>query len=321
VSIAKNNMKNKTFLFLAIGILSIGVLSYFLKVGIFKQSQQNSNETSDTKKLQIVTSFYPLYYFVTQIAGDKANVKNITPSGAEPHDYDPSTQDVANIEKSNMLVLNGGVEAWGAKIRDNLKGTNVTIITAGEGLLTQKIEEEGQNQIDPHVWLDPINAKKEAHAITLGLEKIDPSNSLYYQQKENILNVKLDHLDSEFKTGLASCKQKDIITSHAAFGYLATRYNLRQVSIAGLSPDAEPSAQQLADVAKFAKANAVKYIFFESLVSPKLSQTVATEIGAETLVLDPIEGVSEDDMKAGKDYYSIMQDNLKNLQIALECNK
>jgi len=312
-------MNRNTFIVFVSGFLFIGVISYFLKIGIFKQPMSGSNKTVEAKKLQVVTSFYPLYYFATQIAGDKADIKNITPSGAEPHDYDPSVQDVAQIEKSNMLVLNGGVESWGDKIRDNLKETNVTIITAGEGLLTQQVEEEGKNQIDPHVWLDPIRAKQEAHAIELGFEKVDPANSSYYQKNEKILDDRFDQLDSVYKTGLAQCGQKDIITAHAAFGYLATRYNLKQVTITGLSPDSEPSAQQLADVIKFAKTNNVQYIFFESLMSPKLSQTVATEIGAHTLVLDPIEGVSDDDMKAGKNYFTIMQENLKNLQLALQC--
>ncbi len=114
-------MKNKTVVFFILGFVLIGVLSYFFKIGLFKQSSTDKNKSSEIKKLQVVTSFYPLYYFSSQIAGNKADIKNITPSGAEPHDYDPSTQDVAQIEKSSMLVLNGGVEAWGNKIRDKLK--------------------------------------------------------------------------------------------------------------------------------------------------------------------------------------------------------
>jgi zinc transport system substrate-binding protein len=274
-----------------------------------------------TNKLQVTTSFYPLYYFTTQIAGDKADVKNITPSGAEPHDYDPSAGDIAKIGKGNLLILNGEVEAWGDKIKENLKGTNVQVVVASQGLLTQQVAENGQNQIDPHIWLDPVLAKKEVHAIAKGLIKIDPVNLQYYQQNEKALDTKLDTLDAEYKIGLANCQEKDIITSHAAFGYMASRYHLIQVPITGLSPDAEPSAQQMVDIASFARKNNIKYIFFENMISPKLSDTIATEIGAKTLVLDPIEGVSVKDLKTGKNYYTIMQDNLKNLQIALSCTK
>jgi len=305
-------MKNKHLV--VVVLLFVVILVSFVII-----MREGSGKMISNGKLQVATSFYPLYYFTTQIAGNKADVKNITPSGAEPHDYDPSAGDIANIEKGNLLVLNGGVEAWGNKIKDNLKGANVQVITAGQGLLSQQVNEDGQNQTDPHVWLDPLLAKQEAYVIAIGLEKVDPKNISYFQQNEKTLDAKLDALDAAYKTGLARCQEKNIITSHAAFGYLATRYHLTQVPIAGLSPDAEPSAQQLADIVNFAKANHVKYIFFESLVSPKLSDTIASEIGAETMVLDPIEGVSDDDMKAGKNYYTIMQENLKNLQTALSC--
>lgn len=314
-----NNKKNK---YIILGFILLIIFSIWINVLSSKRSiSEGDPKKGEGKKLQVVTSFYPLYYFATQIAGDKAVIKNITPPGAEPHDYDPSTQDVANIEKSDMLILNGSVESWGGKIRDSLKGTNVAIVNSGEELLNLQISEDGQNQIDPHIWLDPVLAKKQAHAITLGFEKADPANAAYYKAGELTLHNKLDELDALFRKGLSNCNQSDIITSHASFGYVAKRYNLHQVAISGLSPDAEPSMKQLADVARFAKTNSIKYIFFESLVSPKLSQTIATEIGAKTLVLDPIEGVSDADKKSGKDYYTIMKENLKNLQIALECKR
>src|SRR5258708_22099304 len=211
-------------------------------------------------KLKVTTSCYPLYYFASQIGGEKADIKNITPSGAEPHDYDPSTQDVARIQNSSMLILNGGVEAWGDKIRDNLKETHVKIIIAGQGLLTQQVEENGKSQTDPHVWLNPILVKKEVHVITQGFISIDPGNSMYYENNEKALDQKLDQLDMKYMQGLRGFALKDIVTSHAAFGYLASRYGLNQLPIAGLSPDAEPSAQQLADVVTFAKEHNVTYI-------------------------------------------------------------
>lgn len=246
---------------------------------------------------------------------------NITPAGAEPHDYDPSTQEVARIEHGNMLVLNGGVEAWGDKIRDNLKGSKVTIVVAGEGLLRKQLTEEGQTMKDPHVWLNPQLAKEEAQRITAGYIAVDPKHASYYKENQASLNTRLDRLDAQYKAGLSDCKSKDVITSHAAFAYLAEQYGLQQVAISGLSPDEEPSAQQLAKIADFAKKNNVKYIFFESLVSPKLSETIAHEIGAKTMVLDPLEGISEDGIKQGKDYFTVMEQNLKNLQTALQCKR
>lgn len=270
-------------------------------------------------KLRVTTSFYPLYFFAKEIGGDYADVINITPAGAEPHEYDPSASDFAHMEKANMLVLNGGVEPWADKVQSNLKDSDVEIVIAGKNLLTQTVEEEGETVADPHIWLDPVVAKQEIHAIVTGYKTIDSKHASYYDGSEALLNKKLDALDEAYQKILAHCAKKDFVTSHAAFGYLASRYGLRQVPIAGLSPEEEPSAKQLVEISNFVKTNRVKYIFFESLVSPKLSQTIAAEVGANTLVLDPIEGISDDDIKDGKDYFTIMQDNLKNLSTALEC--
>ncbi len=313
VRIVKNNMKRY------IGIITIVVLILIVGVFIIKNSQTQIGQSS---KLQVTASFYPMYYFSSVIGGDKATVKNITPAGAEPHDYDPSTRDIANIQNSKLLVLNGGkLEAWGNKIKDNLQGTNTVIVTAGEGLTTKTVTEAGKAIIDPHIWLDPILAKQEVAKINQGFDKVDPANSSYYDDNAKKLDAHLDQLDATYKQGLRSCQSKDIVTSHAAFGYLGTQYGLTQVPISGLSPDAEPSNQQLAEVTNFAKQHNVKYIFFESLVSPKLSDTIANEVGAKTLVLDPIEGLSNDDIQAGKTYFTVMQQNLKNLQLALVCSK
>lgn len=296
-----------------LGIIFIGLLVF-----IFKNNTPQL--VTSPQKPQVVASFYPLYFFASQIAGDKADVTNITPAGAEPHDYEPTAQNVAMIENSDVLVLNGGgLEAWGNDIRKNINSTKTTVVTAGEGLTTQEVVEDGEKITDPHVWLSPLLAEQMVDKIERALAKADSVNASYYQSNAEGLKSKLGVLDGEYKQGLAVCKEKNIITSHAAFGYLATTYHLNQVPITGVSPDAEPSPKQLADVAKFAKDNHVKYIFFESLVSPKLSQTIATEVGAQTLVLSPLEGLTANEIASGKDYFSEMRSNLANLKTALEC--
>lgn len=270
------------------------------------------------KKLSVVASFYPLTYLASEIGGSKATVINITPAGAEPHDYEPTAQDAARIEDADMLILNGGgLESWGDNSRQNFK--TKTLVIASEGLTTQKIEEGVETIADPHVWLSPQLMEQMIDKVIVGYVQADPENTEYYKGNAAAVRASLADLDEEFRQGLAVCNKKDIITSHAAFGYLASAYGLRQVPISGLSPDAEPSPQQLAQVAAFAKTNKVKYIFFESLVSPKLSETIAAEVGAKTLVLNPIEGLREDELNQGKNYLTEMRNNLKNLQIALEC--
>ena len=305
------NKKRYIIVFLA-GFIFVGVLALLLI--------RTPKAITSSNKLQVTTSFYPLYFFSTQIGGDKANVVNITPAGAEPHDYEPTAQDIAQIENSKLLILDGtGLEAWGNNVKQNLDPKNTVVLTVGDGLINQKVMEDGQNVIDPHIWLSPQLTKKITDKITQAFMQIDPVNSNYNQANADLLKAKLDNLDQEYKQGLSNCTEKNIITSHAAFGYLATAYGLNQIPIAGISPDAEPSPSQLADIVKFAKSNNVKYIFFESLVSPKLADTIATEVGAKTLVLNPIEGLSKDEISKGNNYLTEMQNNLTNLKTALLC--
>jgi len=279
-------------------------------------------------KIRVTTSFYPLYFFAAAIGGDKADVFNVTPAGAEPHDYEPTAQDIVRIEQSKLLILNGvHLEPWGEKVKSELQGKHTVIVSAGEDLGIRELNENGaaiygeqsRTIIDPHVWLDPLLAKKEAEKIAQGYAAADPNNARYYEENLKALEKALDELDKQYREGLNACKKQDIVTSHAAFGYLAQEYHLNQLAIAGLSPDAEPSPARLVEIAKFVDKNNIKYIFFESLVSPKLSQAIADETGAQTLVLNPIEGLSDEELKQGKSYITEMQNNLENLRIALEC--
>ncbi len=292
-------------------ILMVGLFAFLLS-SISKHKL--SNRTTNLR-LQIVTSFYPIYFFTTQIVQNKADVHNITPAGAEPHDYEPTSRDMAKIENSDILIINGGkFEGWSENIKNILNGQNSTILNISENLLAQNI-----GGSDPHFWLDPVLAKNEVDIITKKLIEKDPVNFQFYSDNSKILIKKLDNLNNEFILGLANCKNREIITSHSAFGYLAHEYGLNQTSVSGLSPDEEPSPKKIAEIAKYARDNKVQYIFFESLVSPKLAETIAQEIRAKTLVLNPIEGITEKEIVDGKNYFTEMQQNLINLKIALQC--
>jgi zinc transport system substrate-binding protein len=278
------------------------------------------NRLEDNGKVRVTASFYPLYFFTSQIAGDRAEVSNITPAGAEPHDYEPSASDIARMERSDLIVLNGGnLEPWADSIRQNIDSEKTLILNAGDGLISMELSEEGKKINDPHVWLSPVLAVQMANEIEKGLSVIDREGAVYYKTNGDILRAKLTSLDAEYKASLGTCKTRNIVTSHEAFGYLAKTYNLTQTAITGVSPDAEPSPKDLARIAKFAKDNKIEYIFFESLVSPKLSETLASEIGAKTLVLNPLEGLTSEEAASGKDYFSEMRNNLANLKIALSC--
>ena len=292
-------------------VLLFLLLAIILSILIFLQSHTGSQFQKQSHRLQVATSFYPLYFLASRIAGDKAKVRNITPAGAEPHDYEPTVSDIAWIEQSKLLIINGAhLEVWYEKIKDQLQAYNVYVVMASEDSSTNR---------DPHVWLSPPLAKKEVARIIEGFIKVDPENTRYYQKNGKELLAQLDDLDMDYRKGLSYCQKNDIITSHNSFGYTAKTYGFHQISLIGISPDAEPSVQQLAQITQFAKKKKINYIFFETLVSPELSKTLAQEVGAQTLVLDPIEGISQEDMKKGKNYFTIMRSNLTNLRTALEC--
>ena len=279
-----------------------------MAMGIWMISNKRIMEVGP-KKISVVTSFYPLYFLASEIGKEKIAVTNITPVGIEPHDYEPTARDMAEIHKARILILNGGgFESWSGKIQNDIN--NVFVLEAAKGQTVGN---------DVHVWLSPELAKKESEAILAGLIQIDPANRDYYTDNALTLEGKLNKLMEDYKRGLASCQSRKIITSHAAFGYLTREFGLTQVAISGISPDEEPSTKQLAEVTRVAREDKVKYIFFERLVSPKLAEVIAEEVGVETLVLDPIEGISDNDMERGANYLTIMEENLANLRIALEC--
>jgi len=312
---------NKKYLFGSIaGIVVIGALAVFF-LGQ-KPAEPNS-------KLRVVTSFYPVWFLASEIGGEHAEVINVTPAGAEPHDYEPTPSQIRALYDSSLFIMNGaGLEAWGERIASELPET-VLVIEAGEGLATlsgeigEEVSHDGEGDehglYDPHVWLSPVLASRMVDTILAGFVKTDPDHAPQYESRAVILKQELGALAEEFRSGLSQCAKDDFITSHAAFGYIAHDYNLHQLSIAGLSPEAEPSAKTLAEISVFARENNVEYIFFETLVSPKLAETIAREAGAGTLVLNPIEGLTPEELTAGKTYLSEMRNNLANLKVALSC--
>jgi zinc transport system substrate-binding protein len=297
---------------------SITVMIFVMLSLLLMQCKGPSEQPSSA--FSVTASFYPLYFFASQIGGEKAAVVNITPAGTEPHDFEPTPRDVALITRSRLLILNGGgLEAWGDRIRKNIDSAKTKIVVAGEGLTDGETTENGKQVTDPHIWLSPILAIKMVDRITRGFISVDPADSAYYFSNSDTLKRRLEQLDRAYRQGLSNCAARDIITSHEAFSYLASTYGLRQIGIAGISPNAEPSPRRLAEIAAYAKKNDIKYIFFESLVSPKLAETIATEVGAQTLVLNPIAGLTIREQARGENYFTIMQENLANLEKALRC--
>lgn len=323
---------------------------------------------SEAAKLNVQVSFYPMYEFTKNVAGDLADVHTLVPAGMEPHDWEPTPQDIASIEKADVLVYNGaGMESWMDQVTGSLSNASLIQVEASKGInllkggehdhhhgdseatehdhdhaneanteehahdhedeaTTEEHDhnaeaEEGHDHdhggLDPHVWLSPALAIKEVRNIEAGLAQAAPEHAEQFKQNADAYVAQLESLNQDFKAAVADSKRKDFITQHAAFGYLAQEYGLQQVPIAGLSPEQEPSAAQMASVIDFAKEHQVKTIFFETLVSSKVSETIASEVGAKTAVLNPIEGLTEEEIAAGMDYISVMRQNLEALKLAL----
>jgi zinc transport system substrate-binding protein len=290
---------------------------------VFMITQGGKKNTTNNKL--ITTSFYPLEYIARSVVEDEYIINNITPAGSEPHDYEPSAQEIQKIYDSGIFIYHGtNFESWAEKISKQTKKMGITTLKVSE-FVNINSNEEGQ---DPHFWLDPIIMKQVARNIESAvLEKTqseDIPNKAEIQStvrtNSKDLQKKLDDLDKRANEKLRNCRQRQFVTSHDAFNYFAKRYNLESISINGLSPDKEPSTKELADLIGEVKTKNIKYIFTETLVSPKLADTLAKDAGARTLTLDPIEGMSDEDKKKGSDYISIMNQNIDNLAIGLECS-
>ena len=278
----------------------------------------DADPSGSDAQLTIAASFYPLQYVTQRIAGDRATVSSLTPPGAEPHDLELTPKDVASITDASLVVYLNGFQPAVDDAVSTSAGKDSPVDVAAAAELDRTVAEEGESGTDPHFWLDPQRLSAVATLIEKRLAAADPAGASTYQANLSTLAADLTTLDGEFRTGLASCANKDLVTSHQAFGYLAERYGLTQVGISGLSPEQEPDPATLARVTDFVRANKVRTIYYETLISPAIARTVASETGARTAVLDPIEGITE--ASAGRDYLSVMRSNLKNLQEGQPCS-
>jgi zinc transport system substrate-binding protein len=270
----------------------------------------------------VVASFYPMYEFSRQVAGDRAEVVSLVPPGVEPHDWEPSPQKLVEVQNARLLVYNGaGFEPWVDKLLHDVTGKKIIVIetTRGLDLIPATAPGPAAGGGDPHAWLDPVLAQSQVEAIRAGLAQGDPANKAAYDEHARAFRARLAALDAAFQAGLRDCEHRDIVVSHAAFAYLARRYRLTQVAVMGLAPESEPSPAEVAAIANLARRRKVTYIFFETLVSSRLAETLAREIGAKTLVLNPIEGLTKEEAAAGKGYVDLMEANLQSLRTGLGC--
>ncbi|MFY1637029.1 metal ABC transporter substrate-binding protein [Solwaraspora sp. WMMB335] len=332
-----------------------GATGALLALGSVAACGQDGSDDSAaaTDTLTVIAAFYPLQFLAERVGGETVSVANLAPPGAEPHDLELSPQQVGQVTDADLVVYLSGFQPAVDDAVEQAGGDRAFDVVTVQPLLDatdgghshehgEEEEEhaegeeehaegesedehaEGEDEHageegakDPHLWLDPTRLAAVGEELAQRLGTADPDHADDYTARAETLGTELAALDTEYTEQLATCERREIITSHTAFGYLADRYDLEQIGIAGLSPEDEPTPQRLAEVIEEAREHQATTIFFETLVSPDVADTIASEVGAETAVLDPIEGLQPG---ATDDYFSVMRSNLSTLTTALGCS-
>lgn len=312
------NFLKKNWLVLLLVLLVTGIVVWVLGT----PTKIVSTKLPDLK-LHVVASFYPLAEFARAVGGDLVTIETVTPAGVEPHDYEPTAKQIASIYGADVVLFNGGgVDTWATRLAPDVSSRGISVMEASKSInviVTSEPGSDTQMTFDPHFWLDPVLAERIIAQMQETFTAKDPKNAEFYKLNAEAYLGELTKLDQNYKDGLLACQTRTIITSHGAFTYLAKQYGFDVVSIAGLSPEEEPSAGRLAEITKIAKQKQIKAIFFETLANPKLSQALASEIGAQTLVFNPLEGLTAEEQAEGESYLTIMRSNLTNLKKGMVC--
>lgn len=279
----------------------VAILTVVMLIGCSAKTENAAKNVTDDK-LNVIVSIYPLKEFTEKIAGDKVKVTCLVPDNMEPHDYEPKTKDFEALTKSKVFVYNGlGMETWVDKVNEVIKEKGVTIVDSSTNVNVRKEEDT----VDPHIWLSVKNAEIQSENIKNALVKLDEKNKDYYEENYKNFKAELENVYNEYKPKFDSLNKKNFVTGHAAFGYLCRDFGLNQKSVENLFAEGEPTPKQLKELVEFCKENNIKTIFSEALASPKVSQTLAKEVGAEVVPILTLEAKEDD-----KDYIQAIKYNL-----------
>jgi len=296
-------------------LTSISVLALIVASCSSNDAANSSGSTT------VVTAFYPIQEAASRVGGEAVEVFNLTPPGAEPHDLELTPDGVARIQSADVVLYLGG--GFQPALEDALSGAEGEAVDLLAGLDTlpppQGEAAEGLS-VDPHVWLAPRLYADMVGRVAEALAQADPDSVSTFQANAKVFEADIEQVDLQYQEGLANCERHIIVTSHEAFGYLASAYGLTQEPITGLSPEAEPGPARLAELKDLVQREGITTIFTEELVSPEVAQALAQEAGVRTEVLSTIEGLTPEEKAAGADYISLMLDNLATLEKALDCS-
>jgi len=267
--------------------------------------------TAPAGRLTVAVTFYPIAEFARRLGGDRLEVRQIVPAGVEPHDYDPTPRDLAMVQGSRVFVYNGaGFESWVERILPGIPKTVLAVDTS-QGIAPRRG--------DPHVWLDPVLAQAQVDRIRDGLIQADPAGRAHYDAGAKALRAELAALDRRYAEVLARCRRREFVTSHDAFGYIGARYGLREIPVTGIDPEAEPTPARLREVIAIIRRTGATAVYTEPLLNPRVAETLARETGTRVLVLDPLEGLTDEARARGRDYFTVMYENLDRLAEGLDC--
>lgn len=275
----------------------------------------SSNQAAG-EELVVAATIYPVWYFTSRVCGDQARVVQMLPDGADPHEWEPTPGDMADLARADVFVYNGaGMEGWVNKVLNNLDKETAAIDCSAGIAATPSQEGVGA---DPHLWLDPVLAMQMVDNIAGGMAQAAPDNAEYFKANARQLQEDLQRLHEQYEDTLARAGQRKFVVSHAAFGYLARRYGLEQVAVAGLTHEAQPGPARVAEIIDLIREHDIKYVLAEELQGGRAVRAIAGETGAGILTLNPLGGLTPEDRDAGRDYLSVMEDNLAALSRALE---
>lgn len=310
----------------SLGIAVVGLASLALAACSGGSSDSGASGGDAQAPISVMAAFYPLQYAAEQVGGSDVTVTGLTPPGAEPHDVELTPQQIAEVSEADLILYIKGFQPAVDEAVAQVAPDKAVDVSQGITLLKGEDHHEGEaagaghsgaeSATDPHIWLDPLNMVTIADTITARLGEIQQDNSTTFAANAATLDQQLTDLDEQWSAQTEQCASRDLVVSHEAFGYLAKRYGFTQLGISGLSPEAEPSPAKVAEVTDFVRKNNVKTIYFETLVDPKVAETVATETGAATAVLDPLEGLPEG---SDETYLTVMQQNLATVVAGQPC--
>ncbi len=304
----------------------LSVLSALLFVGLLSCSENPAKDDA-SPRLRVVTTLFVLYDFARAVGGNHAEVSLLIPPGVEPHGYEPRPGDIARMKGADLCIYtSSAMEPWFDRVLSVLDTRSTSVVEAGAGIHPASDARDldgggGHVEYDPHIWLDLSNAQRMVDTIRDGFARRDPAHSGQYAANAEAFKARLAALDERFRRGLSTCSSRVIIYGgHAAFSYLAKRYDLQfEAAYRGGSPDAEPTPRHLAELSEKMKRQGLKYVFYEELVAPRVAQTLARETGAKLLMLHGAHNVSRQDMEKGVTFIALMERNLSNLRVGLQC--